>query len=393
MDDRKPAARAAVAEDVDWERAVHKVLAQTRGIVPDLTILFASAAYAEHFPHLVRRAWSETGASTLIGCSGQGIIGSGREVEDVPAVALLTMALPGAVLRPVRVTQQMVERCTTPDDWRAQLALHPEEVNAWLVLADPFRMDCMALIDGLGGAYAGRPMLGGLASAGPADARTLVFLNGDVFDEGGVGLAIGGPYTILPLVSQGCEPIGQPWTITAAEGNVVQTISNRPAYELLVDTFRSLLPDVQRRAQGNLLVGLAADEYQDAFRRGSFLIRNLLGVDQDTGALAIGALPRAGQTIQFQIRDAAAADEDLRTLLDQACARLGDNAPIAAVLCTCNGRGMGLFDVPDHDAATIAERLGPLPLAGLFCNGEIGPIGERPFLHGFTASLALLIRT
>src|SRR5919202_3193961 len=127
MDDRKPAARAAVAEDVDWERAVDKVLAQTQGIVPDLAILFANAAYAEHFPQLVRRAWNETGASTLIGCSGQGIISSGREVEDGPAVALLTMALPGAVLRPVRLTQEMVETCTKPDDWRAPLTPPPDE--------------------------------------------------------------------------------------------------------------------------------------------------------------------------------------------------------------------------------------------------------------------------
>jgi small ligand-binding sensory domain FIST len=101
----------------------------------------------------------------------------------------------------------------------------------------------------------------------------------------------------------------------------------------------------------------------------------------------------AGQTIHSQIRDAAAVDEDLRTLHDHACARLGDNVPIAAVLCTCNGRGVGLFDVPDHDVATIAERLGPLPLAGLFCNGAIGPIGPRPFVHGVTASRGLLIRT
>src|SRR5919202_5137817 len=127
MDDRKPAARAAVAVDVDWERAVHTVLAQTRGIIPDLAILFASAAYAEHFPQLVRRAWSETGASTLIGCSGQGIIGSGREVEDVPALVLLTMALPGAVLQSVRLTQEMVEGCTKPDDWRAPPGPPPGE--------------------------------------------------------------------------------------------------------------------------------------------------------------------------------------------------------------------------------------------------------------------------
>jgi len=176
------------------------------------------------------------------------------------------------------------------------------------------------------------------------------------------------------------------------QGRLIETISNRPAYDLLIDTLQSLPSALQRRAQRNLLVGLAADEYRDSFARGSFLIRPLLGVEPESRGLVIGALPRVGQTIQFQLRDATAADRDLLELLDQARTSLGDARPIAAVLCSCNGRGVGLFGTPDHDAGAVAQKLGPLPLAGLFCNGEIGPIGKRPFLHGCTASLALLIR-
>jgi small ligand-binding sensory domain FIST len=233
--------------------------------------------------------------------------------------------------------------------------------------------------------------VGGLSSAASHPHQTFVFLNGEVWTEGAVALALGGDYTVRTVVSQGCDPIGEPWIITAANGSVIETISQRPAYEVLVETLKALPPDVQQRATRNLLVGLAMDEYKDTFGRGDFLIRGLMGADQNTGALAIGARPRVGQTIQFQIRDAKAADEDLRQLLSEARDQLGDTQPAGALLCSCNGRGAGLFGFPDHDARTLAQQLGPVPVAGFFCNGEIGPVGKDVFLHGFTASLGLIV--
>ncbi len=392
MDEFNAGARGAIAEDEDWGRALQEVLEQVCDITADVAFLFASETYAEHFSEIVRQVRSETGAATLVGCSGQGIIGSTRELEEMPALSLLTLALPGATLQAVRFTQEMIEDCASPHAWHEQLGVSPDEVNAWLIFTDPFQMDVERLIDGLAEAYPGRPMLGGLASGDTAERRTFVFLDDDVFDEGGVGLAIGGAYTILPLVSQGCEPIGEPWTITKVRGNLVETISNRPAYDLLIETLHDLPIEMQRRARYNLLVGLAADEYRDSFPRGSFLIRPLVGVERANRGLAIGAFPRVGQTIQFQLRDAAAADRDLIELLEEARTSLGENRPVAGVLCSCNGRGIGMFGTHDHDASAVAQQLGQLPLAGLFCNGEIGPIGARPYLHGFTASLALVVR-
>jgi small ligand-binding sensory domain FIST len=228
-------------------------------------------------------------------------------------------------------------------------------------------------------------------ASGDQDRRqTHLFLNGDVYDHGAVALALGGAYMVRTIVSQGATPIGEPWIITGAEGQVIHTIARRPAYEVLVETLRELPAEMQARARGNLLVGLAMDEYQQEFRRGDFLIRNLLGVDRDSGVLVVSALPGVGQTVQFQIRDAAAASEDLHAMLGAVTATQGEQ-PVAALLCACNGRGVGLFGTPGHDARTLAERLGPIPVVGLFCNGEIGPVGSRNFLHGFTASIALVV--
>ena len=158
------------------------------------------------------------------------------------------------------------------------------------------------------------------------------------------------------------------------------------------ETFGKLTPDEQKKCQGNLFIGLVVNEYLEEFHRGDFLIRNLVGVDPNSGVLAVGALPRAGQTMQFQRRDATAANEDMIALLNHAHKLLKDFTVYGGCLCSCNGRGSGLFGYPSHDAGLIQRRLGPLALTGFFCNGEIGPIGDKNFLHGYTASLALFVR-
>lgn len=394
MDNQAPVASAAIVANASWESALEQAFSQVNGLQnSDVVILFASSFYAKHFPTMLERIREASGGAILIGCAGQAIIGKNLEMENVPALSLLALTLPNAILRPVYFTQATLDACETPLAWRKSLDVQLDDANAWLIFADPFHLEIEQMLDGLAGAYGECPVLGGLASSSdPGARRTHIFLNNDVFTDGGVGLAFGGPYTLLPLVSQGCEPIGETWTITSVRDNLIRTISNRPAYDMLVETFKGLPYEVQQRAQRNLLVGLAADEYLETFQRGNFLIRPLIGVERGTGALAIGALPRIGQTIQFQMRDARAADLDLTELLDQVNATLGHQLPIAGVLCSCNGRGVGLFGTPNHDACAITRQLGNFPLAGLFCNGEIGPVGPRPFLHGFTASLALLIQ-
>ncbi len=234
--------------------------------------------------------------------------------------------------------------------------------------------------------------MGGLASGGPTENRTQVYLNGDVFEEGGVAVSVGGDVKLAGVISQGCTPIGETWTLTRVEQNIIHEIGNRPAYEVLAETFNALTPAEQRNARGHLFIGLVINEYLEEFHRGDFLIRNLLGADPQTGSIAVGALPRLGQTVQFQRHDGAAASEDMGELLDRAKGELGGAAVYGACLCSCNGRGQGLFGRPDHDAAMVQQHFGPLGLAGFFCNGEIGPVGDKNFLHGYTASVALFVR-
>ncbi len=382
-------AKAAISHERDWRAALDEVLAATDlGAGPvDLALLFAGAHHTDAFDELVERARAMTGARHLAGCSGQGIIGPEREIEGEAALSLMRVALPDATLRITHVSQDTLER-----EGVGRLGgVGLEDVNAWLILADPFRLDVDRFIHAMEATYPGVPIIGGLASGRSSERRTFVFVDDAVHAEGAVAVALGGNVAVRTVVSQGATPIGQSWTITRAHENVVEAIGGRPAYQVLVDTLKALPPDEQERAQRNLLVGLAIDEYRDTFRRGDYLVRNLVGADRESGSLAIGAYPRVGQTLQFQMRDAAAADEDLRELLAAAHEALGTTRPVAAVMCSCNGRGAGLFGAPDHDARGVADAFGPVPLAGFFCNGEIGPIGGKTFVHGYTASIALLV--
>jgi small ligand-binding sensory domain FIST len=213
-----------------------------------------------------------------------------------------------------------------------------------------------------------------------------------VFEDGGVAVGVGGDVTLSGVISQGCTPIGDAWTLTRVERNWIQHIGNRPAYDVLEETFQKLPVDEQRKTQGNLCIGLAVNEYLEDFHRGDFLVRNLISADIGSRALAVGALPRAGQTMQFQRRDAAAATEDMNELLTRAKNKLGGASIYGGCLCCCNGRGKNLFKQPNHDTELIQQQLGPFGLAGFFGNGEIGPVGEKNFLHSYTASLALFMK-
>ena len=256
--------------------------------------------------------------------------------------------------------------------------------GAW---ADPFRFDADTWLREWNSAYRGIPVLGGLAG-GPRDGEDVTVF-GPAIGRTADALAVALDRVRLEtVVSQGCRPIGEPLPVTRADEHLLIELGSRPAYQVLEQAFNTLADADKQRARGNLFAGLAVDEYKEHFGRGDFLVRNILGADPATGAVVVGAHPRTGQTLQYQLRDAASADEELKSLLAPLAARNGK--PVASLLFCCNGRGKHLFGAPHHDAGTVAESLGPVPSAGFFCNGEIGPVGGSNFLHGYTASIGLL---
>lgn len=378
------------------EAGLQKWAADLRARLPrsdvNLGLVFMSPKFFPHAERVLEILRVHAQIPLLAGCSSQGLIAGGEEREENPGLSLGLYALPGSELKAFHFKQEEVEEANGPGYWKLETDIEKEQTNGWLAFIDPFHLDSEAWLRTWNEAYAPLPVLGGLASGDFTEQRTQVYLNGDVFEEGGVAISVGGEVKLTGVISQGCTPIGDTWTLTRVQDNIIHEIGNRPAYQVLQETFNSLSPQEQKIARGNLFIGLVVNEYLEDFHRGDFLIRNLLAADEKSGSIAVGAFPRPGQTIQFQRRSAAAAMEDMDELLGSAAKRLADSQIYGGCLCSCNGRGEGLFGRPNHDAKCVQDQFGPIGLAGFFCNGEIGPIGERNFLHGFTASLALFVK-
>ena len=328
----------------------------------------------------------------LAGCSSPNLIVGDHEVEQNAGITLGLYALPGAELKALHFTQEQVEEANGPGYWHMETGIEPGQTNGWLAFIDPFHLDSESWLRTWNEAYAPLPVLGGLATGDSREQTTQVYLNGDVFEDGGVAISCGGSVRLAGVTSQGCTPIGETWTLTRVERNIIHQIGNRTAYKVLEETFNALSPEDQKQARGNLFIGMVVNEYLEDFHRGDFLIRNLLGADPRSGSIAVGALPRPGQTVQFQRRSATAATEDMTALLTRAHDELAGTTVYGGCLCSCTGRGQSLFGRPNHDAGMVQQRLGPMGLTGFFCNGEIGPVGQKSFLHGYTASLALFVK-
>jgi small ligand-binding sensory domain FIST len=379
-------------DEAALQRWAENLRGQLRAPRVALGLVFMSPRFFPHAAQVLEILRVHAQIPLLAGCSSGGVIAGAEEVEENPGLALALYALPGAELQAFHFNQQDVEAADSAAYWPAKSGVGAAQTNGWLIFADPFNLDSEAWLKSWNDAYAPLPSLGGFASGDPATPLTQVYLNGEVFEEGGVAISVGGGITLAGVISQGCTPIGETWTLTKVDRNLIHEIGNRQAYEVLAETFNALSAEDQKKSRGNLFIGLVINEYLEEFHRGDFLVRGLMAADPRSGTIAVGALPRAGQTVQFHRRDATAATEDLEECLALSGKVLAGETIYGGILCCCNGRGRGLFGASGHDARMVQEQLGPMGLAGFFCNGEIGPVGKRNFLHGYTAALGLFVK-
>ena len=350
------------------------------GEQPDLAVLFVAASHTGAIEDIASTVRQVLRPRVLVGCTAGTVVGAGREVEDQPAVSLWAGRIPTVVVHRLAAMQTpdgaVITGFPPADDL-------PPDAAAVLVLADPFTFPSDEFLAGLRDQVGVRlPVIGGLASAARGPGGNRLVVDGHVLTDGAVAVVLGG-VDVETVVSQGCRPIGDPMVVTSGEGSMIRELAGRNALERVQDVLRALSPDEITLAQQGLHLGRVIDERKIEFERGDFLVRNVLGADRSTGAVAVGDEVEIGATVQLHIRDAISADEDLRQLLDGARAD-------GALLFTCNGRGTHMFGEDDHDASIVSETLDRAPLAGMSCAGELGPVGGRSFLHGFTASLLLL---
>jgi small ligand-binding sensory domain FIST len=363
-------------------RAVSEARASLGDTSPTFAVLFASGHFLGNAEALVAAVAGETGQVPLIGCVAEAVAGGSREVESEPAVSLWLAAEVG----PVETFS--MEFVRTPSGGAFGGYQFDQAAGIRLMICDPFTFPVNDLLAHLNQHVPGATVMGGMASGGLDLRQSRLFLDGRVLSHGAVGASLL-QAEVHPLVAQGCRPVGNPYTITRADGNVIFELGGRPPLERLRDLAAALsTADRELLAQG-IHLGMVIDEYQAEPGQGDFLIRGVAGIDPESGAIAVGDDVAVGQTVQFHIRDAGSADEDLRRTLEREAAALGTRRAAGALLFTCNGRGSRLFAEPDHDAGLLAEVLGKIPVAGFFCAGELGPVGGQNFLHAYTASIAL----
>ena len=359
--------------------AAGEILERFEGEGCDLAVCFASTHHVGAFEDIGPALRNILEPRVLVGGTAVAVAGGPHEIEENPALTVFAARLDGAMLTPVTLRVQETPDGAALTGWPS-LDRSPASL---LMFADPFTFPVDAFLQRVNRDLPGLQIIGGLASAAGSPGGNRLVLDDHVVDEGAVGVFVdGGGIEVRTLVSQGCRPIGRPYVVTRGEQNLIEELGGKPAIERLQELAGAASEEERELLRRGLHVGLVVDEHKADFSRGDFLVRNLLGADESSGALAVGEQVSVGQTVQFHVRDADAADEDLREMLT------GVDAD-AALLFTCNGRGRHLFTVPDHDAGMVESLLGPIPLAGAFCAGEIGPVGGRNFLHGFTASLAL----
>ena len=385
---------SSLGQGPSLQNALDQIIREIRsqiGTVPiDLAFLFTSPHFQNDHEEILKALNGSLACEVLVGCSGGGIIGGGKEVEHRPAIALTAARLPGVKTTPFHLDSSgLPDLDASPKRWQEYFQVGSDRRLHFILFADPFSFDVERGLIGLDFAYPDATKIGGLASGGGGAGQNALFLNGKVHRSGLVGVALSGNIEIDTLVAQGCRPIGSPLPITQCNRNLLIALDHKPPVAALQELYQELSEEDQKLMQHSLFLGLAMTPFKETLARGDFLIRNLIGVDSKTGSLAVGALLREGQMVQFHLRDADTSAEDLTWYLTQYQMEGKTRSARGALLFSCLGRGEHLYGIPNHDSDLFRAKMGPLPLGGFFCNGEVGAVGGTTFLHGYTSCFGI----
>ena len=356
----------------------------------DLAVAFVSPHYEESYDQVADLLAKELGAKHVLGCSGGGVIGNGQEVEQRAGLSITAAVLPNVDIKPFHLqVDRLPDMDAGPDNWEDLIGVTQDKDPHFVMLADPYSFPVNDLLVGLDYAFSRATKIGGLASGASRSGGNALFLDGEVLRTGCIGLALYGNITVDTVVAQGCRPIGEPMLISKCDRNMLIELEDKPPLEVLQGMVPAL-PQRDKELLGHsLFLGVVMDELIDSPSQGDFLIRNVVGMDQDTGGLAIGEMLKEGQLVQFHLRDAETSRDDLQAVLTRYAIDHQENDIPGALLFSCLGRGQFLYGKANHDTDMFRDKLGEIPLGGFFCNGEIGPVSGTTFLHGYTSSFGL----
>ena len=383
-----------VSDSTDFEKGIRECLTAIKvdlDAQPDLVIAFVSPDFAPAYrdlPGLIYEYFPET---IIVGCSGNGVIGNGIEVENRSGVALSAAKMPNVSISPFHITDiELPDGDQPPERWENLLRVEKGFNPKFIILSDPFSIEIQNLLKGMAYAFPDSTIIGGIASCGSQQGSNVLYLNDHALDNGVVGIGLYGDVEIDTIVAQGCKPIGELMRVTGCERNILTGLDNKTPFEILPDLYNDLSESDKQLFQHSLFLGTVTDPFIDIPSTKDFLIRNIVGANPDEGKLAIGEILREGQLVQFHLRDSNTSSENLRMMLEEYESDQDNHNQFGALLFSCLGRGMYLYGDANHDTNMFKDFVGEIPLTGFFCNGEVGPVGDTTYIHGYTSSFGII---
>lgn len=369
------------------------VKSDMEGLSVNLLVLFVSSQFKEFYGDVLPTLKEIINADIVFGCSAGGLIGGGIEIEHKPSISITAAHLPDVDIKYFHLEDGNLPDLDEPQEsWEKIVDSKADSKPSFILIPDPFTFNTDTLVRGLDFAFPESVKIGGLASGAMAEGENALFLNEKVYSDGLIGLSISGNIEVDAVVAQGCKPVGETFTITKCNRNILFELDGEPAVMALKSVIDSLSERDKELIKDSVFLGILTDEMKESHGAGDFLIRNILGIEPKSGALMVGEILNSQKTVQFHVRDAATSTDDLRLLLKQYKDRAGDEgkSPVSgALLFSCLGRGAHLYGRENHDSDLFRSYLGQVPIGGFFCNGEIGPIGSNTFLHGYTSSFGI----
>ena len=371
----------------DVTREISKKLGNNK---PDLGLVFISSHHSSSYEEITEKIKEKINCEFILGCSGSGVIGEGKEFEYLPGVSLTVASLPNVTLKPFHFTQDILPNPDeSPDAWKETVDVLDDDPKTIILFPDPFSIRTEYVLDGLDFAFPNTKIIGALASGGNKPGDNALFVNGETYSKGCSGVVISGDFELDILVAQSCRPIGEPMIVTQSNNNVINELDS----DLPIVAIKKLydeLPEDEKGIMNNALqIGILMDRLGDIDDEITYMIRNISSIDKDTGSITIGESITDGQVGQFHLRDSGAAQEELKKMLTEY--KINDDQIIKSTLMFSSvGRGKYLLGESHHDINLYKNIIdNNSPITGFFSNGEISPIGDRTYLHGYTSSFAI----
>ena len=359
----------------------------------NLLLGFVAINFKEYFELVPEIIQKEISPDTFIGCSAGGLIGGGLEIEHKPSIVLTAAYLPGVEVNSFYLQdKELPDLDDSQESWYNLVGVTPLKEPSFIMLPEPFSFNTDVLIKGLDFAFPNSVKVGGLASGAMNALENGLFLNDKVYGSGLVGVSLDGNVIVDSVVAQGCKPVGDKFVITKCNKSILFELDGEPAVMALKRVIDKLSETEKELIKDSVFLGIVMNEMKESFEAGDFLIRNIIGIEPKSGALVVGEKLDNQKTVQFHVRDAATSADDLRLMLKSYKERElmgGQIKASGALLFSCLGRGAYLYSRSNHDSDCFRSYLGEVPIGGFFCNGEIGPVGESTFLHGYTSSFGI----